>query len=166
MSEPWDIRLRSYSEILGELEGLLGEHWFTDLANFSAVLFNSLPDLNWCGFYLRMDSELFLGPFQGMPACQRIPWGKGVCGTAAAQDKTLRVDDVHTFPGHISCDERSLSEIVIPLRLQGKVCAILDIDSPRVYRFSAEDQTYLERAVQILTQNLEMKYSRPPWQEI
>ncbi len=119
-------------------------HFVANLANLSALLFETLGDLNWAGFYLAEGGKLVLGPFQGRPACIEIPWGKGVCGTAAAQDATQRVPDVHAFPGHIACDCASRSEIVVPLRAKGRVVGVLDIDSPLPDRFSAADQRGLE----------------------
>lgn len=119
---------------------LQGErHPIPNLANLSALLWHSLPDINWAGFYLSMEGELLLGPFQGKPACVHIPWGKGVCGTAAAQGSTLLVPDVHAFPGHIACDSASRSELVAPLAAGERVVGVLDIDSPTTNRFSEED---------------------------
>ncbi|MEM8982017.1 MAG: GAF domain-containing protein [Pseudomonadota bacterium] len=115
------------------------------LANSSALLFNTLADVNWVGFYLTAGKELVLGPFQGQVACTRIPWGSGVCGTAAATQTTQRVADVHVFEGHIACDSASASELVVPLIRGGHVVAVLDIDSPTEDRFSADDQRGLER---------------------
>jgi GAF domain-containing protein len=117
-----------------------------NLSNLSALLNLSLDDINWVGFYLLQGDELVLGPFQGKPACVRIPVGRGVCGAAIASNNVQRVEDVHQFEGHIACDAASNSEIVIPFSLQGKVCGVLDIDSPIVGRFSQDDQeglTYL-----------------------
>lgn len=116
-----------------------------NLANVSALLWQALPQINWAGFYLRQGDSLILGPFQGKPACIRIPLGKGVCGTAAEENRTVRVEDVHSFPGHIACDADSNSEIVIPLRREGQVWAVLDIDSPLRGRFSQADQAGLEQ---------------------
>ena len=121
------------------------ESWYVPLlANVSALIWQALLDLNWAGFYLMRDGALVLGPFQGKPACIHIAPGKGVCGTAVALNATQRVADVHQFPGHIACDGASNSEIVIPLRQNGRVVGVLDIDSPRLDRFSAEDQQGLE----------------------
>ena len=119
-------------------------HWLPLLANASALLYESLSELNWAGFYLIEGGSLMLGPFQGKPACIRIPLGKGVCGTAAAGDRTLRVADVHSFPGHIACDCASNAEIVVPLHHGGRVIGVLDIDSPAADRFTPEDQAGLE----------------------
>jgi GAF domain-containing protein len=125
-----------------------------NLANASALLYDVLPGLNWAGFYLTEGNRLILGPFQGKPACIVIPYGRGVCGTAAAENRTVRVPDVHAFPGHIACDSASNSEIVIPLRKDGRVIGVLDIDSPHLDRFSPEDQSGLEAFAAILEQQL------------
>lgn len=122
----------------------------TNLANASALLFYSLSDLNWAGFYLYMDGVLKLGPFQGKPACTRIPMGRGVCGTAAENDRTELVIDVHRFPGHIACDSASNSEIVIPLHKDGKLYGVLDMDSPVTGRFTEKDQEGLESFAAVL----------------
>ena len=121
-----------------------------NLANASALLWQELPDLNWAGFYLRREEELVLGPFQGKPACIRIPWGKGVCGTAAKTGCTQRVENVHDFPGHIACDCASNSEIVVPIFQEDRVVAVLDLDSPLFSRFSPGDQQGLESFVRVL----------------
>ncbi len=115
-----------------------------NLANLSALLYMELEALNWAGFYLLKGNELVLGPFQGKPACVRIPLGRGVCGTAVAENRTQRVYDVHQFEGHIACDAESNSEIVIPFSVNGKVVGVLDIDSPKIGRFSEDDQQRLE----------------------
>ena len=121
-----------------------------NMANISALLFHSLPDLNWAGFYRVVDSELVLGPFQGQTACIRIAFGKGVCGTAAATRETQMIADVHQFEGHIACDAASNSEIVIPLIVNDKVVAVLDIDSPEFNRFNDDDAENLSEIVKIL----------------
>lgn len=126
-----------------------------NFANASALIWQGLADINWAGFYLMQDGALVLGPFQGKPACIRIPVGRGVCGTAVAQDKTQLVPDVHAFPGHIACDCASNSEIVIPIHKDGTVYGVLDIDSPLLNRFTETDQTGLETLVQILEQMLQ-----------
>ncbi len=123
-----------------------------NLANVAALLFHGLEDLNWTGFYLVDNQELVLGPFQGKPACIRIPMGRGVCGTAAASKETQRIKNVHDFPGHIACDSASNSEIVIPIMFQNRVVGVLDIDSPLVDRFHEIDQQYLEEIVLLLEQ--------------
>ncbi|MHA2938303.1 GAF domain-containing protein [Vibrio sp. RC27] len=111
-----------------------------NLSNISALLNLELENINWVGFYLLRDQQLVLGPFQGKPACVRIPLGRGVCGNAFAQDQVLRVDDVNQFPGHIACDAESQSEIVIPFRVSGELAGVLDIDSPTLARFSQQDE--------------------------
>ena len=118
-------------------------------ANFAALLFHGLADLNWLGFYFYDGSELVVGPFQGKPACVRIPLGKGVCGTAAASGQTQVVADVDAFPGHIACDSESRSEVVVPLFHQGQLIGVLDIDSPRPGRFDDEDRSGFERLAEV-----------------
>lgn len=126
-------------------------HFIPLLSNVSALIYSSMEDLNWAGFYLMRDGRLVLGPFQGQPACIHIPVGKGVCGTAALKNKTICVDNVHSFEGHIACDSRSLSEIVVPLHdPEGKVMGVLDIDSPVEGRFSGADQAGLEQLSRLL----------------
>ena len=121
-----------------------------NLANASALLWEHLDRVNWAGFYMMEDDALVLGPFQGKTACIEIPFGRGVCGTAAQKDETQLVVDVHQFPGHIACDSASNSEIVIPLHKDGKVAAVLDIDSPFIGRFTEEDKKGLESLVPVL----------------
>lgn len=121
-----------------------------NLANASALLWQELPDINWAGFYKMADGQLVLAPFQGKPACILIPLGKGVCGTAAQQDRTLLVPDVHQFPGHIACDCASNSEIVVPIHINGEIWGVLDIDSPIFGRFTEEDKHGLEQFVKTL----------------
>lgn len=144
------MKSKLYDSLREPLRALLeGERdWTASAANFAALLFHSLPQLNWVGFYLLKEGELVLGPFQGKPACTRIALGKGVCGTAAAERKTLVVPNVHQFPGHIACDEDSNSEIVVPISKQDRLFAVLDLDSPYLDRFDAEDQAGLETLVQ------------------
>lgn len=125
-----------------------------NLANAAALLYHTLPGLNWAGFYILEGDALVLGPFQGKTACIRIPMGNGVCGTAARKNETVVVPDVHRFPGHIACDCASNSEIVIPLRKDGQVIGVLDIDSPVFDRFSEADQKGLEAFAAILEKNL------------
>ncbi|MEJ8569459.1 GAF domain-containing protein [Elongatibacter sediminis] len=124
-------------------------------ANLSALLFMSLEDVNWAGFYFLRGDTLLVGPFQGKPACVSIPLGQGVCGTAAQTRKTQRVDDVNRFDGHIACDADSRSEIVVPLVREGELLGVLDIDSPEPNRFSAEDQAILERVAQIWLESID-----------
>ena len=126
----------------------------SNLANASALLWQELPNINWAGFYLAEDKLLYLGPFQGKTACIEIPFGKGVCGTAAALDETQLVPDVHAFPGHIACDSASNSEIVVPIHKNGAVWGVLDIDSPEFGRFTEFDRSGLEQFVAILEKAL------------
>lgn len=141
MSEP------DYNLLRSQMTALLRDERdpLANASNFVALLFQSLDDINWLGLYILRGNELVLGPFQGQPACVRIPLGKGVCGTAAAQLATLRVSDVHEFPGHIACDAASRSELVVPLLVAGNLVGVLDIDSPSVGRFSAQDQLGIEK---------------------
>lgn len=125
-------------------------HKNANLANTSALLWEALADINWVGFYLLEGDTLVLGPFQGKVACIEIPLGRGVCGTAAARGETVRVEDVHSFPGHIACDSASNSEIVIPLLRNGQVVGVLDIDSPLLSRFTPDDQLGLENVARII----------------
>ena len=121
-----------------------------NLANASALLWQEMPGINWVGFYKMTDGALVLGPFQGKPACIRIPVGRGVCGTAVAEDKVQLVYDVHDFPGHIACDSASNSEIVLPIHVDGKIWGVLDIDSPYIGRFTEADKAGLEKIVEVL----------------
>ena len=148
--------MTDYELLCGRLRALTEgvPHRIANLANASALLWESLEDLNWAGFYLREVKVLVLGPFQGKLACIEIPWGKGVCGTAAAEDRTQLVPDVHDFPGHIACDSASNSEIVVPLRKAGRVIGVLDLDSPRKNRFTEEDRQGLEAFARIVEQLL------------
>jgi len=141
-----------YRELEKQLHALLhGERDFiANCANTAALLWHSLPDLNWAGFYRLVDGELVLGPFQGKPACVRIQVGKGVCGTAAITGKTVLVPDVHEFPGHIACDAASRSEIVVPLVKGGDLLGVLDLDSPKLNRFDTADKAGLEKIVAVL----------------
>ena len=135
-------------EVLGFAES---EPWYVPLmSNISALLYEEMEDINWLGFYILKDNELLVGPFQGKVACIRIPIGKGVCGTAVRDDRTIRVDDVHEFPGHIACDSRSLSEIVIPIHSEGRIIGVLDIDSPVASRFSDKDEEGLSMVVETI----------------
>ena len=134
------------------LQGLIDgvPHLTANLANVSALLNEALTDINWVGFYLLEEGKLVLGPFQGRPACVEISVGNGVCGTAAAKDEIMLVENVHEFPGHIACDSASNSEIVIPIHKDGKVIGVLDIDSPHIARFDEEDKAGLAEAVEII----------------
>ncbi len=142
-----------YRELAAALEALVaGEpDGIANMANAAALIFETLPDLNWAGFYRNVAGELVLGPFQGRAACIRIPFGKGVCGAAAATLQVQRVDDVHAFPGHIACDAASLSELVVPIvGAGGTLIAVLDLDSPNRARFDAEDEAGCVRLGEIL----------------
>jgi len=141
-----------YADVASALEGLVaGEpDAIANMANAAALIWESLPELNWAGFYRNVGGELVLGPFQGRPACIRIPFGQGVCGAAAASLEVQRVDDVHTFPGHIACDAASASELVVPIVRDGELIAVLDLDSPRPARFTAEDEAGCVKIAEIL----------------
>lgn len=138
-----------YADLNSQLRAMLtGERdWLANLANTAALIFHSLPELNWVGFYLRRGDELVLGPFQGKPACVRIAIGRGVCGTAAAERRSVVVTDVHAFPGHIACDSASRSELVVPLLNGDRLLGVLDLDSPSTSRFDEEDRAGCERLV-------------------
>jgi L-methionine (R)-S-oxide reductase len=140
-----------YAGLNQQLTALLaGERDFiANAANTAALIWHSLPDLNWAGFYRLVGGALVLGPFQGKPACVRIPLGQGVCGTAAIRGKTVLVPNVHSFPGHIACDAASNSEIVVPLIKDDRLLGVLDLDSPKPGRFDALDQEGLERLVEL-----------------
>lgn len=150
-------RKDNYELVLQQFRALIdGEDDITaNLANASALLNQFLHDINWVGFYIWKQDELVLGPFQGLPACIRIPHGKGVCGTAIAERKTQLVENVHEFPGHIACDPQSQSEIVVPIIVDGESFGVLDIDSPILNRFDEVDQHYLEKFVHILVEHME-----------
>ncbi|WP_144462928.1 GAF domain-containing protein [Siminovitchia fortis] len=145
-----------YQLLLKQLKALLdGETDETALlANASALLNQFLDEVNWVGFYVWKNNELVLGPFQGLPACTRIAYGKGVCGTALKERKTQRVADVHQFPGHIACDAASNSEIVVPIVVNGNIYGVLDIDSPIKDRFDETDQKYIEEFVTVIEEHL------------
>jgi L-methionine (R)-S-oxide reductase len=138
--------LDGYALLKAQLESLLADErdFIANASQFSAFLFNQLEDLNWAGFYLNRNEELVLGPFQGQIACVRIPFGRGVCGTAAATRLTQRVEDVHAFAGHIACDRASNSELVVPLIKDGRLIGVLDLDSPSIGRFTEQDQQGIE----------------------
>ena len=143
---------QQYQELTEQLAALVDAEWpmVSNLANAAALLYERLDRLNWAGFYLTDTHVLWLGPFQGKTACVRSAEGNGVCGTALQTDSVQRVEDVHAFPGHIACDAASRSEIVLPLHKNGEVIGVLDIDSPEVGRFSAEDEEGLREVVRIL----------------
>jgi L-methionine (R)-S-oxide reductase len=148
--EHWDELLdRARALIYGERNAV------ANAANLSALIFGSLRDLNWAGFYFAEGEELIVGPFQGLPACVRIPFGRGVCGTAAAERSTQRVADVHAFDGHIACDVNSRSEIVVPLLQADRVIGVLDIDSPIPDRFDAADQAGFEALAALYVASLD-----------
>ncbi|HZP14019.1 MAG TPA: GAF domain-containing protein [Nevskiaceae bacterium] len=144
-SETYDLLIEQAKSLIEGESDLIA-----NLANLSALIWQVLPDLNWAGFYLWKGNELVVGPFQGKPACVRIALGKGVCGTAVAKKQTIVVPDVDQFPGHIVCDSASRSEIVVPMMRRGEILGVLDIDSPKLARFDAEDQKGLERLVAII----------------
>jgi L-methionine (R)-S-oxide reductase len=145
-----------YAELTSQIEGLLSGETdaIANLANAAAAIYHGLPELNWAGFYLTRDNELVLGPFQGRPACVRIPIGKGVCGTAALRRASILVPDVHAFPGHIACDTASRSELVVPLILDTILIGVLDLDSPRAARFDAGDRAGCEALVAVILRHL------------
>ncbi len=145
-----------YSQLTAQARSLVeGERdMIANMANISALLFNQMDDVNWAGFYLYKEDQLVLGPFQGQPACIRIPMGKGVCGTAAATKTVQRIEDVHQFEGHIACDAASNSEIVIPIVVDNQLVGVLDIDSPNLSRFTAEDEAGLCEIIGVLSRTL------------
>lgn len=137
-----------------ELEALMCGYWLSDISNFAAYVADKMPDINWVGFYLDDGSKLRLASFIGKPACLDIAYNRGVCGHAFTQKATVIVDDVHAFPGHIACDERSRSEMVIPFYIENKLVGVLDIDSPSIARFKSEDKIALEKAMAILSKKI------------
>jgi L-methionine (R)-S-oxide reductase len=149
-------KIARYSELSAQVDSLLsGEvDVIVNLANTAAAIYHTLPSVNWAGFYLVRGAELVLGPFQGKPACGRIPFGRGVCGTAAAQRESVLVPDVHAFPGHIACDVASRSELVVPLIRDQILIGVLDLDSPLPARFDARDQAGCEALVEVVLSHL------------
>lgn len=147
---PYQDKAKFYKELHSEVSGILEKEWFVNLANVSALLKQHLSDINWVGFYLACGDELLLSSFQGLPACTRIKFGKGVCGTAAANRASLLVPDVDQFPGHIVCDSASRSEVVVPLLVDNRVLGVLDVDSPLLNRFDDVDLKGLEQVVALL----------------
>ncbi|GIP45323.1 hypothetical protein J45TS6_37820 [Paenibacillus sp. J45TS6] len=149
-------REEQYNTVLSQLKGLIYDepNAIANMANASALLNVFLTDINWVGFYIYDGKELVLGPFQGLPACIRIGIGRGVCGTSAEQLRTIRVENVNEFPGHIACDEATKSEIVVPIVKNGELFGVLDIDSPHLSRFDQADQEFLEQFVEILSAQL------------
>lgn len=147
---------QKYESLLSMMDSLLKDETdiITNLSNTSALIKALVEDCNWAGFYIVKDNELVLGPFQGLPACNRIKIGQGVCGTSVLKAETMLVKDVHSFPGHIACDSQSNSELVIPLKLNNKVYGVLDLDSPTVGRFNEEDKIYLEKVVDVINKYL------------
>jgi len=145
-----------YTELARTADALTGseDDAVANMANIAALLWEYLPDVNWTGFYRVVDGELVLGPFQGKVACIRIPFGKGVCGTAAQSGETQLVADVHAFPGHIACDVISASELVVPVQLNGTVIAVIDLDSPTLNRFDAEDAKGIEILAKIIADRI------------
>jgi GAF domain-containing protein len=145
-----------YRDLASALEGLVaGEpDAVANMANAAALIWETLPDLNWAGFYRNVGGELVLGPFQGRPACIRIAFGSGVCGVAAETRQVQRVEDVNAFPGHIACDSASASELVVPILRDGDLIAVLDLDSPRTGRFTEEDEAGCVRIAEILAKVL------------
>ncbi|HEX4506618.1 MAG TPA: GAF domain-containing protein [Alphaproteobacteria bacterium] len=143
-----------YQDLAAQLTGLIGDERdrIANAANMSAFLFMCVPDLNWAGFYFLGNGGLIVGPFQGKPACVRIAVGDGVCGTAVKERRTILVENVHEFPGHIACDAGSESELVVPLVKDGEIIGVLDLDSPRLARFDAEDQAGMERLARIFVE--------------
>ena len=148
--------MTDYQLLAGQAKEMLeAEPWYASaFSNISALVMAMVPDLNWAGFYLMRNGKLTVGPFQGKPACIHIAPGKGVCGTAAQRDETVLVPDVHEFPGHIACDGASASEIVVPVHAEGRVAAVLDIDSPVKGRFTEEDREGLEKLVKVIEEGV------------
>jgi len=157
MFQPATIEIENkaefYRQLAQQLQGLLdGEpDMIANAANASALMFQTMPDLNWAGFYFLKGDELVLGPFQGKPACVRIPVGRGVCGTAVQERTSILVEDVHAFPGHIACDAASRSELVVPIRNGDDIIGVIDLDSPLPSRFDPDDQAGIERLAEIFT---------------
>ena len=145
-----------YRDLAAALEALIGDEKdaVANMANAASLIWESLPDINWVGFYRNVGGELVLGPFQGRPACIRIPFGTGVCGAAAETRQVQRIENVHAFPGHIACDVASNSEIVVPLIRDGELLGVLDIDSPKTARFTEEDEAGCVRLGEILSKVL------------
>ena len=150
------MKQQQYETMIAQIKALMeGEHdMIANMANLSAILYHSLPDINWAGFYLYKKDELILGPFQGKVACMHIPLGKGVCGTCAKTLTLQLIDDVHSFPGHIACDAASRSEIVLPIIKENTLLGVLDIDAPMLKRFDTTDAHYLSNVVELLVQSL------------
>ena len=148
--------MTDYEALIAQTEALTNgvPHRIANLANVSALIFDTMADLNWAGFYLLEGETLILGPFQGKPACIEIPVSRGVCGAAVREDRSQLVADVHAFAGHIACDSASRSELVVPLHQNGAVIGVLDLDSPTLSRFTEADRNGMERLARVLEQNL------------
>jgi L-methionine (R)-S-oxide reductase len=151
-----DDKATLYRDLSQALEALIADEpdAVANMANAAALIWESLPDVNWVGFYRNIGGELVVGPFQGRPACIRIPFGQGVCGVAAETRRVQRIDDVHAFPGHIACDSASNSEIVVPIIREGELLGVLDIDSPKAARFTPEDEAGCVKLAEILSKAL------------
>ncbi|CDG84272.1 GAF domain-containing protein [Janthinobacterium agaricidamnosum] len=149
-------KLAMYADLRSQLQGLLaGESDFiANTANFSSLVFHTMPGLNWAGFYFLKGDELVLGPFQGKPACIRIKKGRGVCGTTVVEGQSIVVQDVHAFPGHIACDVNSRSELVVPVFCNGQIVGVFDLDSPLISRFDESDREGVESLVKVLEQSI------------
>ena len=148
--------MTDYEALIAQTEALVSgvPHRIANLANVSALIFQTLEDLNWAGFYLLEGETLVLGPFQGKPACIEIPVSRGVCGAAVREDRSQLVPDVHAFQGHIACDSASRSELVVPLHINGEIFGVLDLDSPTLSRFTEADREGMERLARVLERNL------------
>jgi len=157
-TDPATPKAELYRRLVARLENLLeGERdCIANAANTASLVYHALPEVNWAGVYLVQGEELVVGPFQGKPACTRIPFGRGVCGTAAARRETIVVDNVHEFPGHIACDSASSSEIVVPIVERGRLVGVLDLDSQRRARFDADDRAGLEALVEVFLAKTEV----------
>jgi GAF domain-containing protein len=155
-ADPSQPKSELYRELVATAEALTeGESdGVANMANVAALIWQFLPELNWAGFYRAIGGELVLGPFCGKPACIRIPFGRGVCGTAAASGESQRVADVNAFPGHIACDAASRAELVVPVSRDGEVIAVIDLDAPREGRFDAEDQAGIEALAKVLADRI------------
>jgi L-methionine (R)-S-oxide reductase len=155
-ADPDQPKAEFYRELVSAADALTaGEpDGVANMANVAALLWQLVPDLNWAGFYRAIGGELVLGPFCGKPACIRIPFGRGVCGTAASSGQTQLVPDVHAFPGHIACDAASRSELVVPVLREGAVVAVIDFDSPSIARFDSDDQAGIEALAQLLSSRI------------
>lgn len=154
--DPETPKPEAYRQLLDAADALTADEpdAVANMANIAALLWDFLPDLNWSGFYRSLDGELVLGPFMGRPACIRIPMGQGVCGVAASEAATQLVEDVHAFPGHIACDSVTNSELVVPVKRDGEVIAVIDLDSPKPARFDTEDAAGIEALAAMLAERI------------